>query len=95
VAGSVRSGVRGGSYGPLSTTDIVIPTTAAAVVTTGVSTTTRGTRTNGGTRPSKTYHNSTATMTSIPATSHHGCPNIRSTYPPNTPLHQDRSSAPS
>jgi hypothetical protein len=85
--------VRGGSYGPLSATDNVIPTTAAASVTTGVSATTSGTRTNGRTRPSRTYHNSTATPASTAATSHHGCPNIGATYPPNTLRHQG-SSAP-
>ncbi len=95
LKGADRSVVCGGSYGPLSATDSVIPTTAAAAVATGVSTTTRGTRTNGRTRPSKMYHNNPATMTITPATSHHGCPNIRSSYPPNTPLYQDRASAPS
>jgi hypothetical protein len=75
VVGFDRSVVRGGgSYGPLSATDNVIPTTAAASVTTGVSATTSGRRTNAGTRPSKTYHNSTATPASTAATSHHGCP---------------------
>jgi hypothetical protein len=77
VVGSVRSVVcGGGSYGPLSATDSVIPTTAAASVTTGVSATTSGTRNNGRTHPSKTYHNSTATLASTAATSHHGCPKI-------------------
>jgi hypothetical protein len=94
VVGSGRSVVRGGgSYGPLSATDSVIPTTAAAIVTTGVSATTSGRRTNGRTRPSKTYHNSTATPASTASTSHHGCPNIGATYPPNTLLHQGRGSA--
>jgi len=94
VVGSVRSVVRGGgSYGPLSATDSVMPTTAAAIVTTGVSATTKGTRANGRTHPSKKYHNSTATTASTPATSHHGCPNIGATYPPNNFLHQDRGSA--
>ena len=73
VVGSVRSVVRGGgSYGPLSATDSVIATTTIAAVATGVSTTTRGTRTNGRTRPSKTYHNNPATTTITPATSHLG-----------------------
>jgi hypothetical protein len=94
VVGFDRSVVRGGgSYGPLSATDNVIPTTAAASVTTGVSATTSGRRTNGRTRPSKTYHNSTATPASTAATSHHGCPNIGATYPPNTLLLQERRSA--
>jgi hypothetical protein len=85
LVGSVRSVVRGGgSYGPLSATDSVIPTSAAVIATTGVSATTRGTRANGRTHPSKKYHNSTATTTSTPTTSHHGCPNIRAHYPPNT-----------
>jgi hypothetical protein len=54
VVGSARSVVRGGgSYGPLSATDSVIPTTTAAIATTGVSATTRGTRANGRTHPSK------------------------------------------
>jgi hypothetical protein len=74
VVGSVRSVVvrGGGSYGPLSATDSVIPTSAAAAVTTGVSTTTSGTRTNGRTRPSKTYHNNPPTTTIAPAISHLG-----------------------
>jgi hypothetical protein len=73
VVGSVRSVVRvGGSYGPLSATDSVIATTTIAAVATGVSTTTSGTRTNGRTRPSKTYHNNPATTTITPATSHLG-----------------------
>jgi hypothetical protein len=93
VVGSVRSVVRGGSYGPLSATDSVIPTTAAAIATTGVSATTRGTRASGRTHPSKKYHNSTATPVSTAATSHHASPNIRATYPPNTLLCQDRGSA--
>ena len=95
VVGSVRSIFRGGSYGPLSATESVIATTATTIVTTGVSTTTRGIRANGRTHPSKKYHNSTATTNSTPATSHHGCPNMVATYPPNTLLHQDRGSAPS
>jgi hypothetical protein len=75
VVGFDRSVVRGGgSYGPLSATDNVIPTTAAASVTTGVSATTSGRRTNGRTRPSKTYHNSTATPASTVTENHHGCP---------------------
>ncbi len=94
VVGSVCSVVRGGgSYGPLSATDSVIATTTAAAVATGVSTTTRGTRTNGRTRPSKKYHNSTATPASTAATSHHGYPIIWETYPPNTLLYQDRGTA--
>jgi hypothetical protein len=94
VVGSVRSVVRGGgSYGPLSATDSVIPTSAATAATTGDSITTNGTRANGRTHPSKKYHNSTAITTSTPATSHHGCPNIEATYPPNTLFHQDQGSA--
>ncbi len=88
VGCSVRSILRGGSYGPLSATESVIATTATTIVTTGVSTTTRGIRANGRTHPSKKYHNSTATTNSTPATSHHGCPNTGATYPPNTILHQ-------
>jgi len=72
VVGSVRSVVSGGSYGPLSATDSVIATTTRAAVATGVSTTTSGTRTNGRTRPSKTYHINPATTTMTPATSHLG-----------------------
>ena len=94
VVSSVRSVVRGGgSYGSLSATDSVIPTTAAAITTTGVRATTRGTLANGRTHPSKKYHNSAATTISTAATSHHGCPIIGSTYPPNTLLCQDRGSA--
>ena len=95
LVGSVRSAVRtGGSYGPLSDTDNVIPTSSVASATTGVSTNTRGTRTNGRTHPSKKYHNSTATTTSKAAGIHHGYASIGLTYPPNI-LHQDRGSAPS
>ena len=87
VVGSVRSVVRGGSYGPLGATDSVIPTSAAVSVTTGASATTSGTRANGLTRPSKTYHNSMATSMATTArtagNTHHGCPNIRATYPSN------------
>jgi hypothetical protein len=91
---SVRSVVCGsGSYGPLSATDSVIPTSAAAIATTGVRTTTRGTRTSGRTHPSKMYHSSTATTTSTAATIHHGYPIIGSTYPPNTLFYQDRGPA--
>ena len=72
VAGSVRSLIRGGSYGPLSATDSVIATTTTAAVATGVSTTTSGMRTNGRTRPSKTYHNNPPTTTIAPAISHLG-----------------------
>jgi hypothetical protein len=75
MVGSVRSVVRcRGSYGPLSDTDKVIPTTTAAIATTGVSTTTRGTRTNGRTHPSKKYQKSTATTASTATDSHHGYP---------------------
>ncbi len=94
AVGSVRSVVRGGgSYGPLSTTESVIPTTAAASATTGVSAITRGTRASGRTHPSKKYHSSTAMTTSTATTSHDGCPNTGSTYPPNALLYQDRGSA--
>ena len=72
VAGSVRSVIGGGSYGPLSATDSVIATTTTAAVTTGVSTTTSGMRTNGRTRSSKTYHNNPPTTTIAPAISHLG-----------------------
>ena len=96
LVGSVRSAVRtGGSYGPLSDTDNAIPTSSVASATTGVSTNTRGTRTNGRTHPSKKYHNSTATTTSKAAGIHHGYASIGLTYPPNILLHQDRGSAPS
>jgi len=93
VVGSVRWVVcSGGSYGPLSATDIVIATTTAVSVTSGASATTSGTRTNGRTHPSKTYHNSTAKTTiSTASTSHPGSPNIRATYPPNILRHQGRS----
>ena len=94
VVESVRSVLCGsGSYGPLSATDSVIPTSAAEIATTGVRTTTRGMRTNGRTHPSKMYHSSTATTTSTAATIHHGYPIIGSTYPPNTLFYQDRGPA--
>jgi hypothetical protein len=96
VVGSVRWGVvcSGGSYGPLSATDIVIATTTAISVTSGASATTSGKRTNGRTHPSKTYHNSTAkTTVSTAATSHPGSPNIRASYPPNILRHHGRSVA--
>jgi hypothetical protein len=93
VVGFDRSVVRGGgSYGPLSTTESVIPTTAAASATTGVSAITRGTRASGRTHPSKKYHSSTAMTTSTAATSHDGCPNTGSTYLPNALPYQDRGS---
>ncbi len=72
VGSSVRSVIGGGSYGPLSATDSVIATTTTAAVATGVSTTTSGMRTNGRTRPSKTYHNNPPTTTITPAISHLG-----------------------
>ena len=72
LVGSVRSVIGGGSYGPLSATDSVIATTTTAAVATGVSTTTSGMRTNGRTRPSKTYHNNPPTTTIAPAISHLG-----------------------
>ena len=94
VVGFDSSIVRGGSYGPLSATDSVIPTTTIAAVATGVSATTSGTRTNGRTHPSKTYHNNPATATITPATSHHSCPNIKPAYPPNTPSTRTRALRP-
>jgi hypothetical protein len=78
AVGSVRSVVRfRGSYGPLSDTDNVIPTTTAAIATTGASTTTRGTRTNGRTHPSKKYQKSMATTASTATDSHHGYPKTK------------------
>jgi hypothetical protein len=84
VVSSVRSVVRiGGSYGTLSAVDNAIPTTIAATAATGVSTTTRGTRTNGRTHPSKAYHNGTASKPSSAAHSHHGYP--KTNGPPSYP----------
>jgi hypothetical protein len=94
VVGSVRWVVcRGGSYGPLSATDIVIATTTAISVTSGASATTSGTRTDGRTHPSKMYHNNPAkTKVSTAADAHNACPDIGATYPPNILRHQVRSS---
>ncbi len=94
VVGSVRWVVcRGGSYGPLSATDIVIATTTAISVTSGASATTSGTRSNGRTHPSKKYHNNTAkTQVSTAAAVQNTCPGTGATYPSNTRRHQVRSS---
>lgn len=75
VVGLVRS-VRGGSYGPLSAADIAVATTTTASTHIGASTISKGTRTNGRTHPSKTYHNSAANTTTIATDSHHGKPRM-------------------
>jgi hypothetical protein len=74
VVGSaaVRSGRGGGSYGPLSAVDNATATTTATSKHAGASTTTRGRRTNGLTRPSKRYHNNAANTTITGSHSHHG-----------------------
>jgi hypothetical protein len=76
VAGLVRSVRVGGSYGPLSAAENAVPTTTATSKHAGASTTTRGTRTNGRTHPSKTYHNSAANTTTTATDSHHGNPRM-------------------
>jgi hypothetical protein len=83
VAGAVRSG-GGGSYGPLSTADNAAATTTATSKHTGASTSTRGTRTNGRTHPSKTYHNNAANTTITATDSHHGNPRINRPLPSYT-----------
>jgi hypothetical protein len=86
MVGSVSSVVRiGGSYGLLNTTDNASPTTIAPNTTTGVSTATRGARTNGRTHPSMMYHRSAATTASTAPASHHGYPRIKMGRPA-TPL---------
>jgi hypothetical protein len=87
VAGAVRSGRGGGSYGPLSAADNAAATTTAASKHAGASTTTRGTRTNGRTQPSKTYHNNAANTTTTGTDSHHGCPRMNGPLKsPNCPI---------
>ena len=72
VVGAVRSGRGGGSYGPLSAADNAVPTTAATSKHAGARTTTKGTRTNGRTQPSKMYHNNAAIPIISASDSHHG-----------------------
>jgi hypothetical protein len=77
VVVAVRSGrCSGGSYGPLSTADNAATTTTATSKHAGASTSTRGTRTNGRTQPSKTYHNNAANTTTTATDTHHGNPRI-------------------
>ena len=86
VAGAVRSG-GGGSYGPLSTADNTAAPTTATSKHTGASTSTRGTRTNGRTHPSKTYHNNVANTTSTATDTHHGNPRMNvPPWSPNCPI---------
>jgi hypothetical protein len=72
VVRAVRSGRGGGSYGPLSAADNTVPTTAVTSKHAGARTSTKGTRTNGRTQPSKTYHNDAANTTTTDTASHHG-----------------------
>ena len=77
VVGLVRSVRGGGWYGPLSAADNAVATTTTASTHAGASTTTRGTRTNGRTHPSKMYHNIAANTTTIATDSHHGNPRMK------------------
>jgi hypothetical protein len=92
VVGLVRSVRGGGSYGPLSAADIAVATTTTASTHVGASTTTRGTRTNGCTHPSKTYHNSAANTTTIATDSHHGKPRMNGPPKLCQPPYRRRSS---
>jgi hypothetical protein len=96
VVGAVRSGRGGGSYGPLSAAENAAPTTTATSKHAGASTSTRGTRTNGRTQPSKTYHNNAANTTTTGTDSHHGCPRMNGpSRSPNCPIAAaPRSAAP-
>jgi hypothetical protein len=87
VVGTVRSGRGSGSYGPLSAADNAATTTTAASKHAGASTSTRGTRTNGRTQPSKTYHNNAANTTTTTTDSHHGYPRMSGpSRSPNRPI---------
>ena len=87
VVGAVRSGRGGGSYGPLSAADNAVPTTAVTSKHAGARTSTKGTRTNGRTQPSKTYHNNTANTTTTDTDSHHGKPRMYGpSKSPNFPI---------
>jgi hypothetical protein len=82
VAGAAFSGrCSGGSYGPLSAADNAAAITTAASKHAGASTITSGTRANGRTHPSKTYHNNAANTTTTATDSHHGNPRINRTLP--------------
>jgi hypothetical protein len=77
VVGAVRSGVcAGGSYGPDSAMDNAVATTTAASTHAGASTTARGTRCVGCTRPPRAYHKSAANTTSTATNSHQGYPRM-------------------
>jgi hypothetical protein len=81
----VRLGLcSGGSYGPLSAADNAAAPTTAASKHAGASTITSGTRTNGGTNPSKTYHNNAPNTTTTGTDSHHGNPRINRPLPSYT-----------
>jgi hypothetical protein len=73
-----------GSYGPLSTADNAAAPTTANSKHAGASTITSGTRTNGGTNPSKTYHNNAPNTTTTGTDSHHGNPRINRPLPSYT-----------
>jgi hypothetical protein len=91
VAGAVFSGRAGGSYGPLSAADNAAAITTEASKHAGASTITSGTRTNGRTHPSKTYHNNAANTTTTAADSHHGYPRINALLcPPIRHPHRTR-----
>jgi hypothetical protein len=92
----VRSGgCSGGSYGPLSAADNATATTTANSKHAGASTITSGTRTNGRTQPSKTYHNNAANTTTTGTDSHHGYPRINGpSRTPNRSMTAPHSSAP-
>ena len=96
VVDVVRSGRAGGSYGPLSAADNAATTTTATSKHAGASTSTRGTRTNGRTQPSKTYHNNAANTTTTGTDSHHGYPRMNGPSRfPNCPIAAvPRSAAP-
>src|SRR5215218_606204 len=87
VVDVVRSGRAGGSYGPLSAADNAATTTTVTSKHAGASTSTRGTRTNGRTQPSKTYHNNAANTTTTGTDSHHGYPRMNGpSRSPNCPI---------
>jgi hypothetical protein len=94
VVGSIRSRRGVGSYGPLSAADNAATTTTAASKHAGASTSTRGTRTNGRTQPSKTYHNNAANTTTTGTDTHHGKPRMNGpSRSPNCPIAAPRSDA--
>jgi hypothetical protein len=72
VVGAVRSGRRGGSYGPLSAVDNATPTTSATRKHAGASTITNSRRFHGRTHSSRTYHNNPANTTIAATESHDG-----------------------